>query len=345
MPRKRLPDFAIQKFSVMDEIAPTREHVSAPAPAPISASASADRRPKNVDARPRTANSDNDNDNNTPSSPIEIEPIRTIPTSRKEKRKQRKHSALPTPPSSDTEPSPKRTPPNNPPHSALSIRPTFAMAKPALQKTYPLLVCSLGNPGPAYAHTLHSAGHTITSHIAAVKSYTPFTAGLSGRVARPDNTTYSFGPLQGFRKTKEPGVGEGGDDWTIWQSTSLMNVSGKPLVRALSSFSSEISRSGRGPGRLVVIHDELESPLGKISVRDGGSSAKGHNGIKSVQASMPGGTKWWRIGVGIGRPESREPNVVAGYVLRKMHAGEMRAMEKACAGVVAVLREIAEGKR
>ncbi|KAF2446602.1 peptidyl-tRNA hydrolase [Karstenula rhodostoma CBS 690.94] len=326
----------------MGKITPTREHVSTPPPAAIPAAASADRRPKNVDAHPTATN------DTTSSSPhSETEPIRTTPTSRKQKRKQRKHAALPpTPPSSDTEPPTKRTPPNNPPRTTAppSIPPTPTMAKPALQKTYPLLICSLGNPGSAYAHTLHSVGHTITSHISAVKSYTPFAPGLAGRVARPDNTTYSFGPLQGFRKTNEKGVSEGEDDWTLWQSTSLMNVSGKGVARAWREFSAEVARSGRGQGRLVVVHDELESALGKVSVRDGANSAKGHNGIKSVQASL-GGTKWWRVGVGIGRPESREPNVVAGYVLRKMHAGEMRAMEKACAGVVAVLREIAEGKR
>ncbi|KAF9733520.1 hypothetical protein PMIN06_002758 [Paraphaeosphaeria minitans] len=324
----------------MGDLVPTREHVSTPAPAAIPASACADRRPKNVDPTP----SNNHNDTIPPSSQTKIPPTRTPPSSRKEKRKQRKYGTFPTPPSSDTEPSPKRTPPNNP-QRAPSLPPTLTMAKPLAQKTYPLLVCSLGNPGPVYAHTLHSAGHTITAHVAAVKSYQPFSPGLSGRVARPDNTTYSFGPLQGFRKTNAKEVGPGEDDWTLWQSTSLMNVSGKPLARAFATFSSELSRQGRGLGRLVVVHDELESPLGKVSVRDGGSSARGHNGIKSVQGAMPGGTKWWRIGVGIGRPESREPDVVAGYVLRKMHAGEMRAMEKACVGVVKVLREIAEGKR
>ncbi|KAK7184341.1 peptidyl-trna hydrolase [Paraphaeosphaeria sporulosa] len=324
--------------------AATRAHVDTPAPAAIPASAPTDRRPKTIDARPPTSCNNHDDDSTTTFSQPEIAPIRTPPSSRKEKRKQRKNATLPTPPSSETEPPTKRTPPNNP-QRAPSLSPSLTMAKSLTQKTYPLLICSLGNPGPTYAHTLHSAGHTLTSHIAAVKSYQPFTAGLSGRVARPDNTTYSFGPLQGFRKTNSKEVGPGEDDWTLWQSTSLMNVSGKPLARAFAAFSSELARHGRGPGRLVVIHDELEAPLGKVSVRDGGSSARGHNGVKSVQGAMPGGTKWWRIGVGIGRPESREPDAVAGYVLRKMHAGEMRAMEKACAGVVKVLREISEGKR
>lgn len=118
-----------------------------------------------------------------------------------------------------------------------------------------------------------------------------------------------------------------------------MNVSGKNLARAWREFARE-----KEGARLVVVHDELEAGLGKVSVRGGEASAKGHNGIKSVQGSL-GGMKWWRVGVGIGRPESREGDVVARYVLRKMNGGEMKAMERACGGVVEALREIAEGKR
>ncbi|KAF1964273.1 peptidyl-tRNA hydrolase [Bimuria novae-zelandiae CBS 107.79] len=311
-----------------------RAHVSAHALAPILA----DLPPKNIheQAAPPSdeteyASHDSDDDEATPAaSPL-------IHLSRKEKRKQKRHANLPTPPALSTSPSSK-TPANHPARipPTLLMRPTPALH--SAQKAYPLLICSIGNPGTTYAHTLHSAGHTITTHIASVKSHQPFTKGLSGLVSRPDNITYAFNPFSGFRRT-DGGPDVAGDDWTFWQSTSLMNVSGTGLVRAWREF----SRSNKD-ARLVVIHDELESALGKVSVRDGGSSAKGHNGIKSAQASL-GGTKWWRVGVGIGRPESREPDVVARYVLRKMSAGEMRAMEKACGSVVAALREIAEGRR
>ncbi|KAL1608153.1 hypothetical protein SLS60_003092 [Paraconiothyrium brasiliense] len=325
----------------MGKITPSCAHMNTPAPI----LASADHRPKNVDAP--AASNDNDSTNSSQSDFLPL----SNPGSRKERRRQIKHARFPSLSSSDTEPSRNSAPPNpargaRDPSSSLSTPSSIPgpMSKNAAQKAYPLLVCSIGNPGSTYAHTLHSAGHTITSHISSVKHYRPFTKGLSGLVARPDNTTYSFGPIQGFRRTQDPGPPAGDDDWTFWQSTSLMNVSGRGVARAWREFSQELARQGREEGRLVVVHDELESALGKVSVRDGSSSAKGHNGIKSAQASL-GGVKWWRVGVGIGRPDSREPDVVANYVLRKMHAGEMRAMEKACGSVVAVLREIAEGKR
>ncbi|CAI6333283.1 unnamed protein product [Periconia digitata] len=287
------------------------------------------------------------------------------PTSRKERRKQKKNdnnkrtADILTPPSSDAESQPpqtkasklSKTPPNNPPNNPPKNRPENAPAviprpmsapRNATQKIYPLLVCSLGNPGSAYANTLHSAGHNVTSHIANVKRYRPFTKGLSGLVSRPDNTAYSFGIFQGFRKTKVDGPPEE-DDWTFWQSTTLMNVSGPAVKKAWTEFSRKVKGEGSEP-RLVIVHDELEAPLGKVSVKAGTGSPRGHNGLKSVQASM-GSTKWWRIGVGIGRPESRDANVVSRYVLRKMDNREMIAVENSCTAVVALLREIGEGKR
>lgn len=122
-----------------------------------------------------------------------------------------------------------------------------------------------------------------------------------------------------------------------------MNVSGKGVKKAWTEFERQIRAEGREP-RLVVLHDELESALGKVSVKDGGASARGHNGLKSIQASL-GDVKWWRVGVGIGRPESREPDVVVRYVLKKMNGVELRAMEKASLGVVEALRMIGEGRK
>lgn len=285
----------------------------------------------------------------------------TVPISRKERRKRRKNDLvgqIPTPPASDAE---STFPPNNPPKTkhkltlprpttttttsstaGTTIPPTMSTARNAGRKIYPLLICSLGNPGSTYANTLHSAGHTVTSHIADVKNYRPFTKGFGGLVSRPGNVGYSFGILQGFKKTKLDGPPEE-DDWTFWQSTTLMNVSGPAVKRAWTEFSRGIKSEGSEP-RLVVVHDELESPLGKVSVKDGSGSPRGHNGLKSVQASM-GSTKWWRVGVGIGRPESRDANVVSRYVLKEMDAREQIAVEKSCSAVVAVLREIGEGKR
>jgi PTH1 family peptidyl-tRNA hydrolase len=217
------------------------------------------------------------------------------------------------------------------------------MAKP-IQKAYPLLVASIGNPGPTYASTLHSAGHILTSTLSHAKGYKPFTKGLSGLVSTLQETHMQFGILGYKRVNTETDVLE---DWTFWQSTSLMNVSGSGVKKAYNEWLRDIRRtSGESTmeGRLVVVHDELESELGKITVRDGSASAKGHNGIKSCQQQL-GGIKWWRVGVGIGRPESREPGVVSKYVLGKMTGFQRQKVEGSMVPVYKALEGIAVGKK
>lgn len=220
------------------------------------------------------------------------------------------------------------------------------LAKALAQTAYPLIICSIGNPGATYSNTLHSAGHVITSYLSERKAYKPFTKGLSGLVSRPDNMTMTFGILRGYSKV-EGDAPQPENDWTFWQSTTLMNVSGSSVKKAYGEWLRSVksaSGSSATEGRLVVIHDELESALGKVTVRDGGASAKGHNGLKSCQQQL-GGIKWWRVGVGIGRPESRDPNVVSRYVLGKMSGSQRAILEKSAVGVFKALEEISAGKR
>ncbi|KAL5328489.1 hypothetical protein ACEPPN_001988 [Leptodophora sp. 'Broadleaf-Isolate-01'] len=179
-----------------------------------------------------------------------------------------------------------------------------------------LLVCSIGNPGP-YINTLHSAGHTVLSALASSLSYPPF----------QKSRAYANGLLSQ------------GSDFTFWQSGSQMNVSGPGVASAWRQFEKE----SRGEDiRLVVVHDELESALGQVRVRPGSASAKGHNGLKSIGELMAG-KDYVRIGVGIGRPESREKRDVADYVLRKMSGVERGKIEAAAGKVEVELRRLCQG--
>lgn len=105
-----------------------------------------------------------------------------------------------------------------------------------------------------------------------------------------------------------------------------------------------------GQPRLAILHDELELELGKIKVRKGpGGSMKGHNGLKSIagMGSAVGGGKggagWWRIGVGIGRPDSRERGDVSDYVLRKMKPAELERIQGAAGEVMEELVKLRDG--
>ncbi len=65
--------------------------------------------------------------------------------------------------------------------------------------------------------------------------------------------------------------------------------------------------------RIVVLHDEIDLPFGEVQVRLGGGLA-GHNGLKSLKRGF-GDPGFWRVRVGVGRPDSTDPEVVSSYVL------------------------------
>lgn len=116
---------------------------------------------------------------------------------------------------------------------------------------------------------------------------------------------------------------------------------------------------------LVILHDELEAPLGKLRVKRGGpeqASLRGHRGLISVMESLrgrgmlPGQNQIQnqnqdqsedessplsilRIGVGIGRPASRQREDVAEYVLTEMSPAEMEAVRAAAGPAVDVLAD------
>ena len=117
-----------------------------------------------------------------------------------------------------------------------------------------------------------------------------------------------------------------------------MNDSGKAVRKAWDAW-----RRDNVGGRLVIVHDELERSLGTVVIRDNASglSARGHNGLKSCLQHLKGiEGDWIRVGVGIGRPMSRDPEDVAKYVLRKMNAVEQAKVEGAAGEVLERLRSL-----
>jgi PTH1 family peptidyl-tRNA hydrolase len=67
--------------------------------------------------------------------------------------------------------------------------------------------------------------------------------------------------------------------------------------------------------RVLVLHDEIDLPFGEIRVRVGGGLA-GHNGLKSLRESL-GSADFARVRVGVGRPDTTDPDRVAAYVLSR----------------------------
>jgi peptidyl-tRNA hydrolase, PTH1 family len=85
-----------------------------------------------------------------------------------------------------------------------------------------------------------------------------------------------------------------------------MNVSGDSAGPARGSLKVPLER-------VIVLHDEIDLPFGEVRVRLGGGLA-GHNGLKSLKRGF-GDPEFWRVRVGVGRPDSTDPEIVAAYVL------------------------------
>ncbi len=78
--------------------------------------------------------------------------------------------------------------------------------------------------------------------------------------------------------------------------------------------------------RVVVVHDEIDLPFGEVRAKFGGGAA-GHNGLKSLKRGFAS-TDFWRVRVGVGRPDSTEPEIVSAHVLGRFSesAEQVRAL-------------------
>ena len=72
--------------------------------------------------------------------------------------------------------------------------------------------------------------------------------------------------------------------------------------------------------RVLVVHDEIDLPFGEVRTRLGGGLA-GHNGLKSLKREL-GGADFMRVRVGVGRPDSTDPEIVSSYVLGRFREDE-----------------------
>jgi PTH1 family peptidyl-tRNA hydrolase len=98
-----------------------------------------------------------------------------------------------------------------------------------------------------------------------------------------------------------------------------MNEAGRSAGPARGAYHLDLDR-------LLVLHDEIDLPFGEIRTRLGGGLA-GHNGLKSLKREL-GGADFHRVRIGVGRPDSTDPEIVAAYVLGKWResAGDVAAL-------------------
>jgi PTH1 family peptidyl-tRNA hydrolase len=103
-------------------------------------------------------------------------------------------------------------------------------------------------------------------------------------------------------------TGPGGPRVGVLLPQTFMNDAGRSASPARGALGVDLDR-------VLVVHDEIDLPFGEVRSRLGGGLA-GHNGLKSLKAEL-GGADFHRVRVGVGRPDSTDPDVVAGYVLAR----------------------------
>jgi len=182
----------------------------------------------------------------------------------------------------------------------------------------PWLVVGLGNPTDRYARNRHNVGQMVVDL-------------LAGRAGARWTSHKSRALVAEVRLGVLPG-GAPGPRVVLAKSTGYMNVSGGPvaaLARAL----------GIEPARILVVHDELDLPLGSLRLKLAGGEG-GHNGLKSVTQHL-GTREYARLRIGIGRPPGQmDP---ADYVLRDFAKNEQPeiavVIEEAADAVIAVVTQ------
>ena len=92
----------------------------------------------------------------------------------------------------------------------------------------------------------------------------------------------------------------------VLRPQTYMNDAGRSVGPARGAYKLDLDR-------VVVVHDEIDLPFGDIRMRVGGGLA-GHNGLKSLRREL-GSADFRRVRVGVGRPDTTDPEVVSAYVL------------------------------
>ncbi len=145
------------------------------------------------------------------------------------------------------------------------------------------LILGLGNPGPRYELTRHNAGFLVLDNLA-----DKYKIKLGQHKYR---SLYGKGEMDGL-----PVI--------FAKPMTYMNESGKAVKELLSAFN-------LSPEQILVIHDDIDLPLGKIKTKFSGGDG-GQLGIRSTLQTLQT-REFCRVRVGVGRPEDRED--IVDYVL------------------------------
>jgi PTH1 family peptidyl-tRNA hydrolase len=160
-------------------------------------------------------------------------------------------------------------------------------------------VVGLGNPGARYAGTPHNVGFQVADALIA-----------HWELPRPRKRFAA--------ELSEGRAGPGGARVAVLKPQTYMNEAGRSVGPARGAYKLALDR-------VLVIHDEIDLPFGDIRTRLGGGLA-GHNGLKSIRREL-GGADFQRVRIGVGRPDTTDPEIVSSHVLGKWRQGPAEVAE------------------
>ncbi len=181
------------------------------------------------------------------------------------------------------------------------------------------LIVGLGNPGKKYENTRHNVGFAVISDF---RSQTPDFS--DWKTDKKLNADVSAGKINGEKVV-------------LVKPQTFMNESGRAVAAAAKFYKIK-------PTDVLVIHDDIDLPLGKIRIKKDGSSG-GHRGIESIIKALAS-ENFVRLKIGVA-PETRPKNFdAADFVLKKFSKTEGKAVKeiikKATEVVAIILKEGAE---
>lgn len=162
------------------------------------------------------------------------------------------------------------------------------------------LIVGLGNPGTEYSTTRHNLGVLLMDYI--LESV--------DRHGRVEKLSSSKNPYILHRGTLPHS-----DSWLFLQPLTYMNLSGQAVQPVAAYYKLH-------PESILVLHDELDLPLGRMKMKRGGGNA-GHNGLKSIEQHL-GTANFSRMRLGIGKPAGYD---TSSFVLGKFSAQERETLD------------------
>ena len=169
------------------------------------------------------------------------------------------------------------------------------------------IVAGLGNPGQQYANTPHSIGFEAVDQIAAK-------IGVAWELKKSFKCLMAKGMLDGTPVL-------------LVKPQTFMNLSGESIAPIVKYHNAEIDD-------LIVVHDDIDLPAGRLRIRKGGSCG-GHNGVRNIIERL-GSQAFIRLKIGVGK---NRDNVI-GHVLGKFDSATREIMDNVLAESVKAIRVI-----